>query len=442
MVRRYSKRSDKNKQQKQEQGSVLWTILLLGVGFCLVDFLFLFAASHYQNIPHMKQWNGQEAEEESSDSNSNAGKEGSATESVMVQEKGNKKENDIGDKHKVFSIIMNAGMSSSLKEEGVKEKLPTWQQVVDRLGPAPRIYGLDSCDTFRSSFNGELKDAFVAVAGTFNSGTNLLAELLVANCVNPARLKAGLGAGVRWQVNWGKHTPPKKWRNSKHETYKDAPPNEHALPVVTIRDPYFWFQSMCRNRYATHWFHEVNFHCPNFVPNHVEYEFLPQALDGSYKRDRVDLHHDNPWLVDNVMNAANFTMTSKTVPVYVKYKSETVNHDSLAHMWSDWNRQYYDADYPRLMVRYEDLILYGKEVTTAACECFGGEIKKRGFRHIGESAKKGDIPMNKISLIDNMIRFTDPTINLKKGMTVDDLEFAKQALDKEMMEFFQYRHPE
>lgn len=50
--------------------------------------------------------------------------------------------------------------------------------------------------------------------------------------------------------------------------------------------------------------------------------------------------------------------------------------------------------------------------------------------------------MNKTSLIDNMIRFTDPTINLKKGMTVDDLEFAKQALDKEMMEFFQYRHPE
>eukprot|EP00547_Thalassionema_nitzschioides_P000214 CAMPEP_0194214464 /NCGR_PEP_ID=MMETSP0156-20130528/15666_1 /TAXON_ID=33649 /ORGANISM="Thalassionema nitzschioides, Strain L26-B" /LENGTH=436 /DNA_ID=CAMNT_0038942723 /DNA_START=12 /DNA_END=1318 /DNA_ORIENTATION=+ len=435
MVRRYSKRSDKIKQ-RQEQGSVLWTILLLGVGFCTVDFLFLFAASHYQDIPHLRQWNAQEGAEERSPSSISDFDEEVFKESVITQGNQNKQKNDFRDKEKVFQIILAAGMGESLRKEGVKEKLPTWQQVVDRLGPAPRIYGLESCDAFQSSFDGKLEDAFVAVAGAFNSGTNLLAELLIANCVNPSRLQAGLGAGVRWQVNWGKHTPPKKWRNSKHETYKDAPPNENALPAVTVRDPYSWFQSMCRNRYATHWFHEVNFHCPNFIPNHVEYEFLPKALDGSYKRDRADLHHDNPWLVDNVMNTANFTMRSKIVPVYVKYASETVNHDSLAHMWSEWNRQYYDAEYPRLMVRYEDLIFYGKEVTTAACECFGGKMKQRGFRHKGESAKVGDIHMNKTSLVDNMIRFIDPNIDLKKGMTEDDLEFAKKVLDKEMMEFF------
>jgi len=247
MVRRYSKRSDKIKQ-RQEQGSVLWTILLLGVGFCTVDFLFLFAASHYQDIPHLRQWNAQEGAEERSPSSISDFDEEVFKESVITQGNQNKQKNDFRDKEKVFQIILAAGMGESLRKEGVKEKLPTWQQVVDRLGPAPRIYGLESCDAFQSSFDGKLEDAFVAVAGAFNSGTNLLAELLIANCVNPSRLQAGLGAGVRWQVNWGKHTPPKKWRNSKHETYKDAPPNENALPAVTVRDPYSWFQSMCRNR--------------------------------------------------------------------------------------------------------------------------------------------------------------------------------------------------
>jgi hypothetical protein len=43
---------------------------------------------------------------------------------------------------------------------------------------------------------------------------------------------------------------------------------------------------------------------------------------------------------------------------------------------------------PRVFLnRYEDLLFYGKEVTEAACQCFGGKINRRGFRHIGESAK-------------------------------------------------------
>jgi hypothetical protein len=51
------------------------------------------------------------------------------------------------------------------------------------------------------------------------------------------------------------------------------------------------------------------------------------------------------------MNTANYTLASKTVPVYVKYKMETVNHESLAHMWNEWYRDYYDAPFPRVIVR-------------------------------------------------------------------------------------------
>ena len=195
------------------------------------------------------------------------------------------------------------------------------------------------------------------------------------------------------------------------------------------------------HRYATHWFHEVNFHCPNLIPNDVERKFLPQALDGSYKRRRVDLHHKDPWLVDNVMNTANFTLQHKTVPVYVKYNRETINHDSLAHMWNDWYHDYYGASFPRVMVRYEDLLFYGQEVTTAACRCFGGRMKPR-FTHVGDSAKKGSIHINKTSLIDNIIRFGHKTeLDRIKGMTEDDVAFAKQTLAQDLMETFAYHHP-
>ncbi len=193
----------------------------------------------------------------------------------------------------------------------------------------------------------------------------------------------------------------------------------------------------------------------------MEREFLPQALDGSYKRNRIDLHHKDPWLVDNIMNTANYTLQHKTVPVYVKYNRETVNHESLAHMWNDWYHDYYHANmtkttktntaststasnattFPRVMVRYEDLLFYGKEVTTAACNCFGGQMKRR-FRHIGGSAKVGVIHLNKTSLIDNMIKFGRATEADKvKGMTPEDIAFAKEVLAKDMMETFAYRHP-
>jgi hypothetical protein len=141
------------------------------------------------------------------------------------------------------------------------------------------------------------------------------------------------------------------------------------------------------------------------------------------------------------MDTANFTMEHKTIPVYVKYNRETTNHDSLAHMWNDWYHDYYNATFPRVIVRYEDLLFYAKEVTRAACRCFGGRLFPQ-FTHIGHSAKVGDIHMNKTSLIDNMIKFNHNTdMDRVKGMTQDDLAFARVNLANDLMKSFAYRHP-
>ena len=48
--------------------------------------------------------------------------------------------------------------------------------------------------------------------------------------------------------------------------------------------------------------------------------------------------------------------------------------------------------------------------------------------------------MNKTSLVDNLIRFTQRVDNTK-GMTIEDLDYARQVFARDMMEFFAYDHP-
>ena len=406
-------------------GSTLWTLLLLGLVFCGLDGVYLFYRIHLLSPT-------------------------TSTTTILEDATTKKSKQHVRhDKEPLIEILRQSGMKESDITDNVVERLPTWSTVTSLMGTHPRIHGLDTCPSFRSSI--PPAESFVAPAGAFNSGTNLMAELLIANCINPHRVaKYGVGNnGVRWQVNWGKHQPPS--HRLDHSVNQDGQvPNQNILPVVLVRDPYTWMQSLCRNRYATHWFHVVPLHCPNLIPNHVEREFLPQAP--TYKQRRTDLHHNDPWLIDNVVNTANYTLDSKTVPVYVKYKKETTNHDSLAHMWNDWYHAYFYNDdnnnngssFPRLMVRFEDLLFFGKNVTEQVCACMGGRIHPRGFVHVAQSAKKGKIHQDKSTLVDVLVRYGGGArydADKSKGMTAEDLDFAKASLDPHMMQVFGYQHP-
>jgi hypothetical protein len=134
------------------------------------------------------------------------------------------------------------------------KRLPTVQDVISLYGSTPVVLGLETCEQFQ--YHNTIMDAaehLVAVAGSFNTGTNLLAELLIANCFVPARQQKYGTHGVRWQVLWGKHTPvdDETFRQS-HRTYKnDTGPNKEPpifadamFPAVTIRDPFKWMQSV------------------------------------------------------------------------------------------------------------------------------------------------------------------------------------------------------
>jgi hypothetical protein len=194
MVRRYTRRPI---TPTSNQGSILWTFLLLGLVFCVFDSIYLFYATH--NLTLHPDGAGIEfvADQESETSETSPKKQVVNHQVHNQYDKQLSADSDLDSKERVIQIIKDADMESQLTPE-IIEKLPTWKQVVDILGPAPRIFGLDSCQAFQDSL--DPAEAFIAPAGAFNSGTNLMAELLIANCYNPARRKKYHTDGVRWQV--------------------------------------------------------------------------------------------------------------------------------------------------------------------------------------------------------------------------------------------------
>ena len=176
---------------------------------------------------------------------------------------------------------------------------------------------------------------------------------------------------------------------------------EFVLPVVTIRNPYSWFLSMCKNRYAAKW-------------NHGRYPpACPQLknLDDNDKWNEVKV-------------------------------GKSIRYESLAHMWSQWYSHYArDADFPYVAVRVEDLVFYPKETISTVCECAGGMMRPdRPFQFIGQSAKEGVGHNSSTGLYEAWIKYSKlPEPN--GGLSDLDYLSAQEGLNQTIMDLFGYRHP-
>jgi hypothetical protein len=194
----------------------MWTILMIGLVFCLVDVVYIISFVDRQNLigvqvqdnqPQPFQRTSQEQPRTESDrdlSESNiAEKSGSGNISDKDARSDNNGGDLLADKGRIMDLLTAAGVKVDLEEDkDLIRDLPTWSEVVNLYGPEPVIYGLEQCDRFQHM--SDPADHFVSTAGTFNTGTNLMAELLIANCHMQKRMdKYGAkNRGVRWQVPW------------------------------------------------------------------------------------------------------------------------------------------------------------------------------------------------------------------------------------------------
>ena len=109
--------------------------------------------------------------------------------------------NSNNDKERIYEILHQAGINvqnNDLNQETI-DSLPTWKMITELFGPGPRIVGLERCEEFRSNTDPTIR--FFGIAGTFNSGTNLLSELMIQNCQITERMLVygNKSKGIRWQ---------------------------------------------------------------------------------------------------------------------------------------------------------------------------------------------------------------------------------------------------
>ena len=249
----------------------------------------------------------------------------------------------------------------------------------------------------------------VGPAGIFNTGTNLLFELMKHNCdireaAHSTTHREPRRNGVRWQAPWGKHNPVSTHRLRNVAKMWGPGINQTVFfPVVMIKDPYGWMGSLCRHRYGTFWDHDAR-HCPNVVD----------------------------WRIPGV---------GAPVKVLVKFAMGIVRYASLVDMWNRWYLDYEAQGFPLLRTRFEDLLFHGEEVTRRVCACVGGVFADE-FKYIEGSATENGMPIHvgANGLVKALLQYGDPG-KRTGGMTDADRRFAAGGLDEGLMRRFGYGHP-
>lgn len=297
-------------------------------------------------------------------------------------------------KDRIVKILIDAGKATLSKDEC--NQLPTWEEVVDTYGDKPVIHGLETCGRFRELVSASSKEGHIRIAGLYNTGTNALSAALINNVKE--------WDGHKWEkygVPWGKHQPAEfRWSQTDPEWEENS---KFILPVISMKDPYRWMSSMCKAHYRTEW-ERVPGICPNLVNT-----------------------------------GSNVTDPNNVRFLYVRHMGRVtdVSYDSLADMWSQWNQGYMDVDYPRLFIRFEDMLFHQEEVLKQITQCAGVSLQRSTYRYLLEKSKSHGRSSDFFSAI---VKYGS-----KKGrhkcMTKPDMDYARTALDSKLMETFKYSQP-
>ena len=119
-------------------------------------------------------------------------------------------------------------------------------------------------------------------------------------------------------------------------------------------------------------------------------------------------------------------------------------YDSLADMWTAWHRQYLDSSSPRLLIRYEDLIIFPQQVVQAIAECSGKQAKPT-FQYYHDEARHfardqhASTQQSQETLLKAIVKLGEWDV-MYWTLSEPSRSYALQALDPEMLKLFRYPH--
>ncbi len=348
--------------------------------------------------------------------------------------------------------LQKLGINISSLSPDIKRQIPLWSTILSQYydininnttnhhvpsqQPQPIIMGLSQCAAYRAKV--PWYDRVVAPAGLFHSGTNLLVQLLQANCPYAKSSSTnnhttsrygtiqGQVRGLAWQVSWGKHNPASWARDQPqhyaidHDIYRHTPVDVQ-LPIILLRHPYDWMERMCTWSYSV------------YFPKTTHPQPQPQQQTPC------------PWILD-----AN----GQFVPVLAKWGVGDRVYTSLAHLWKEWYQEYIiypttPLDYPRLVVRLEDLIFLPDLVISKICHCAGrvylpdvDDDKRHPFQAVLPNAKSKDGGHDATTTTHSMMGLLDAWIqygNVRNYTNFTQRHVTDTALDSKLLEAFHYQ---
>lgn len=257
------------------------------------------------------------------------------------------------------------------------------------------VSGLKTCKQFRATIPAHMRRW--APAGMFNCGTNTLLKLMRLNC----RFD-GVGRHVLWQAPWGKHNPV-SWRGEHWAPQFRRPSWQPRLatvfPTMLVKDPLTWMKSMCRNTY-----------------------------EADFKHHHAHRGEACPSPVDHTRTVVRFQPT------------RLGKYASLAHLWAEWNSAYVANDtFPRLIVRFEDLLFDTEATVRTVCECVGGTMRSP-FRQAEDAAKTvRDGHRGPVNDRERALRLYGSEAERYAHYTEADLAFVRQTLEPSgLLDTFHY----
>jgi len=125
------------------------------------------------------------------------------------------------------------------------KQLPLWSNVVELYGPEPVVLGMETCERYRTDNAREGTGPLPKLAGLWNTGSTALSQSFLTNFEPRYRRSWPIH---RATVPWGKHTPLwLKYINTWPTSNSD--PKDRVLPVVVVRDPFRWMNTMVAYRF-------------------------------------------------------------------------------------------------------------------------------------------------------------------------------------------------
>jgi len=356
-------------------------------------------------------------------------------------------------------LYYNDGNNSNDPGEETSRKTKQEEPSYGGFPNGPVILGMERCEEFRRQWS---SNGTIGVASLFNAGSNALTKNLQFNLRMSGHHRAFYHHGefnlhgIWSQVPWWKHNPI----ISDPYNGRQANFTEHAsiLPIVIVRDYYFWRKSTCTCSYSMYWRGEYPKRggpCPAFFRRNATME-----------RDGAALAANHSTVIET--REVAFRINDDRTPRMMK-----LTYPSLVDVWNSFHKQYVDAPFPRLIIRFEDTLLYLPEIIQAVQECTGairsspppslpwdpnwehtmifsepGQPNLLMHRNVAKphgnlqhQTKEQQKKYQKISALARTIKKNaDPTLR-DDDMNEAEQEYTRQTLDPRMMRLFHYTYP-